>query len=79
MAWRWSGDKPLSEPMMVRLPTHICVTRPQWVNAERTGSFKKQKGFCLMSLTTNIIFRMKPVQYNEYLVSTMGIDGLVLL
>ena len=32
MAWyRW-GDKPLSEPMMVRLPTHICVTRPQWVN-----------------------------------------------
>ena len=29
MAWRWPGDKPLSEPMMVRLPTHICVTRPQ--------------------------------------------------
>ena len=32
MAWRRSGDKPLSEPMMVSLPTHICVTRPQWVN-----------------------------------------------
>ena len=31
MAWRRPGDKPLSEPMMVRLPTHICVTRPQWV------------------------------------------------
>ena len=31
MAWRRSGDKPLSEPMMVRLPTHVCVTRPQWV------------------------------------------------
>ena len=30
MAWRRSGDKPLSEPMMVSLPTHICVTRPQW-------------------------------------------------
>ena len=27
MAWRRSGDKPLSEPMMVSLPTHICVTR----------------------------------------------------
>ena len=27
MAW------PLSEPMMVSLLTHICVTRPQWVNA----------------------------------------------
>ena len=32
MAWRRPGDKPLSEPMVVRLPTHICVTRPQWVN-----------------------------------------------
>ena len=30
MAWRRSGDKPLSEPMMVSLMTHICVTRPQW-------------------------------------------------
>ena len=31
MAWRRSGDKPLSEPMMVSLLTHICVTRPLWV------------------------------------------------
>ena len=31
MAWRRSGDKPLSEPVMVSLLTHICVTRPQWV------------------------------------------------
>ena len=34
MAWRRPGDKPLSEPMMVRLPTHICVTRPQWVKVQ---------------------------------------------
>ena len=32
MAWRRPGDKPLSEPMMVSLLTHICLTRPQWVN-----------------------------------------------
>ena len=32
MAWRRSGDKPLSKPMMIRSPTHIWVTRPQWVN-----------------------------------------------
>ena len=32
MAWRRPGDKPLSEPMIVSLLTHICVTRPQWVN-----------------------------------------------
>ena len=25
MAWGRSGDKPLSGPMIVRLPTHICV------------------------------------------------------
>ena len=35
MVWRRSGDKPLSEPMMVILLTHICVTRPQWVNCHR--------------------------------------------
>ena len=33
MAWRRPGDKPLSEPMMVSLLTHICVTRPQWVKS----------------------------------------------
>ena len=33
MAWRRAGDKPLSEPMMVILPTHLCVTRFQWVKA----------------------------------------------
>ena len=32
LAWRRSGDRPLSEPMMVSLLTHICITRPQWVN-----------------------------------------------
>ena len=31
MAWRRPGDKPLSETLVVRLSTHICVTRPQWV------------------------------------------------
>ena len=30
-AWRRSGDAPLSEPMLVSLLTHVCVTRPQWV------------------------------------------------
>ena len=34
MAWHRPGDKPLSEPRMESLLTHICVTRPQWVNVE---------------------------------------------
>ena len=33
MAWRRSGDKPLSEPMVVSFLAHICVTRPQWVKS----------------------------------------------
>ena len=37
MAWCRPGDKPLSEAVMANLPTHICVTRPQWVT-----------GFCLL-------------------------------
>ena len=32
MAWRRPGAKPLSAPMLVSLLTHICVTRPKWVN-----------------------------------------------
>ena len=32
MAWRRPCDKPLFEPMMVIIPTHICVMRPQWLN-----------------------------------------------
>ena len=32
VAWRRPGDKPLSEAMVDCLLTHICVTRPQWVN-----------------------------------------------
>ena len=31
MAWCRSGDKPLFEPMIASLLTHICVARPQGV------------------------------------------------
>ena len=34
MAWHRPDDKPLFEPMMVGLLTHIFVTRPQWVKRE---------------------------------------------
>ena len=33
VAWRPPGDKPSSEPMVVGLLMHTCVTRPQRVNA----------------------------------------------
>ena len=43
MAWRRPGDKPLSEPMMVSLTTHIYVTRPQWVKAQYVVNIKQRK------------------------------------
>ena len=38
MAWRRPGDKPLSGPVVVSLLTHICITRPQWVNTLSSGA-----------------------------------------
>ena len=48
MAWRRPGDKPLSEPMMVRLLTHICVTRPQWVNQRRIMCRNTPTFYCVV-------------------------------
>ena len=45
MAWRRSGDKPSSEPVMVSFMTHLCVTRPQWV-----------KCFCVAIIQGMLIF-----------------------
>ena len=42
MAWRRPGDKPLSEPMMLSLLTHICVTRPQWVKTIKINTISPQ-------------------------------------
>ena len=42
MAWRRPGDKPLFGPMMVRLLTHICVTRPELVGCRPPGLPRKR-------------------------------------
>ena len=34
MARRRPGGKPLSEPMLVRLLAHVCVTRPRRINSK---------------------------------------------
>ena len=31
--WDWPGDKPLSEPIMISLLTHVCVPRHQRLNS----------------------------------------------
>ena len=50
MAWRRPGDKPLSEPMLASLLTHICVTWPQWVNDILLGSYLVNIAIILMQI-----------------------------
>ena len=55
MAWRWPGEKPLSEAMIVRLWMHICITRPEWVNAKEMyisiADTLELRLFCIKPLT----------------------------
>ena len=52
MTWRHPCDKPLSKTMMLRLSTHIYVTRSQWVNPLRP----RQNGCHFADDTLNCIF-----------------------
>ena len=59
MAWRRPGDKPLSEPMVVRLPTHICITRPQWVKTQQNVKHAQKTCYWLhlsVFFITNTLF-----------------------
>ena len=67
MAWRRPGDKPLSEPMMVKLPTHVCVTRPQWVynnDNNNTNSCRSENGSPSEMLRPHWQFRQLSVDVN---------------
>ena len=77
MAWRRSGDKPLSEPMMFSLSTHICVTQLQWVN--RLGLIISAENLnkedtCLDTFEDNCIFikNMRKGRLVWYCVYTRG-------
>ena len=58
MAWRRPGDKPLSEPMMAWLPTHICVNRPQWVKTGYLNMTKYDKTVSFLMGYTCTVHRM---------------------
>ena len=68
MAWCQSGDKSLSEPMMVRLSTHICVTRPQWVKyfmKHTTKTHNTPKGMALQNRILYLFYfieRLKAIE-----------------
>ena len=65
MAWRRPGDKPLSEPMMVTLPTHICVT--QWaLNNQNKPEQPIAMGACYGS--TVVIRLLSRLQYKWWFI-----------
>ena len=64
MAWRRLGDKLLSEPIMVSLPTDICVARFQRVKVtshERHGvtNHRYFGGFFYLFLLLSFLFRQR--------------------
>ena len=61
MVWRRSGDKPLSEPMMVSLLTQICVTRPQWAKIPWNISMDEQFSVDAMNYSCSIIVKLSSV------------------
>ena len=67
MAWRRPGDKPLSEPMMVRSLTHICVIRPQWVNSLWPRDTRNISHSTVISLCPHPFF---PPPYRDHFVYT---------
>ena len=54
MAWGQPGDKPLSEPMMFSILTHICIIRPQWVYS--TNSSRVGYAWLYFELKTHILY-----------------------
>ena len=58
-------DKPLSEPIVVWLPTHSCVTRPQWVN-HRLPYHNKEPWFCIIQP-----IRYSPINICEMIICLM--------
>ena len=52
MAWRPTGDKPLSEPMIIILLTHVCITRPQWLKTANMVSEITFQTRCIWSISS---------------------------
>ena len=67
MAWRRPGGKPLSDPMMARSLTHICVTRPQWAKLRSSQNLVVTPWIIIISLLfTNAIKYVNLVQSRHY-------------
>ena len=75
MAWCRSDNKPLSEPMVVSLLTHICVTRPwslQWRYNGHDGVSNHQPHHCLL----NRLFRLRSMKTPKLRVTRPFVRGI---
>ena len=94
MAWCRTDDKPLSEPMMVRLPTYMCFTRPQWVKRRHgaefntshcsrsdtyISGFRHLKSLIWPAATPWYIFRTKSLYWSSLVSVKKSAQGLTLL
>ena len=64
--WRRSGHKPFSWAMMVSLLTHICVTRPQWVNVQGIWSSSLSSSSYLITIVVTTNHHIGNHQYHHY-------------
>ena len=71
-AWHRQDDKPLSKPTMVRLLTHIYVTRPQWVKSSHLNKLliiqSMGKIFCVEFQRAHLKFHTKYLTHIYWLV-----------
>ena len=74
MAWRRPDDKPLSEPMMVSLLTHICVTWPQWVNRLRWGGTSDTKISIPENAFKSIFSKMAVILFQPQCVNSLRLS-----
>ena len=62
MTWRRPRDKPLSEPLMVQLLTHLCVTWLQWFNCQ---TFQFLLVLCLHKMCREINVLLLAILYTK--------------
>ena len=72
MAWRRPGDKPLTEPMVVKLLTHICVTLPQWVNALKNQNVMYHSFYGILSHQKECLPDSLPIYSLSECVTSLG-------
>ena len=77
MAWRRPGDKPLSEPMVISLPTHICVTRPHWIKLLHLQQWNSNQN--TQFFIHEMPFKMSSVTWRPYCLRKMLTSGEIYL